>query len=106
MADASAVLVQSSQCNVPTVQTSTTALAANAFRSAWNIQNQATATLYVCLGAGASASQYHFILKGCTSAADGTGGSVGMESGSVYTGLITVYSASTPSYSCLEVGIN
>lgn len=90
--------------NVPTTPTtSTTALADSAGRRiAWNIQNLDTAVLYVCLGAGASSSQYHFVLKAGSGSADGSGGSVGQENGVVYTGVITVASAGTPSYAVYE----
>ena len=83
-------------------QTSDTALVANPARTGFQIQNQGTNTLFVYFGAGASSSVYHFILKGCTGAADGTGGSIAMFSGNVYRGLITVYSSSI-SYSVLEL---
>lgn len=88
--------------NVPTVQTSTTALAANQARIAWSIQNQGTNALFVCLGAGASVSQYHVVLKGSTVAADGTGGSLAMEAGTVYNGLITV-AGTSPSYTVVDI---
>ena len=88
---------------VPTVQTSTTALAANPARIAFMIQNQDNANpLKVCFGAGASTSQYHVVLKAATGAADGTGGSIAQEAGTVYNGVITVFSAGTPSYTVWE----
>ncbi len=93
---------QTTAANVPTIQTSTTALASNPNRIAWNIQNLDTNVLYVCLGAGASATVFHVVLKAGTGSKDGSGGTVGQENGVIYTGLITVYSAGTPSYACLE----
>ncbi len=88
--------------NVPTVQTSSTALAANSNRIAWSIQNQGTNVLYVCLGPGASTSVYHYTLKACTGAADGTGGSLSMEAGTVYNGIITV-AGTSPSYTVADI---
>lgn len=88
--------------NVPTVQTSTTALAANQARLAWSIQNQSTNVLFVCLGLGASNTQYHYTLKACSVAADGTGGSIAMESGTVYNGIITV-AGTSPSYTVADI---
>jgi hypothetical protein len=88
--------------SVPTVQTSTTALASNTARIAFMIQNQDTSALKVCFGPGASSTIYHVVLKGGTGAADGTGGSVAQEAGTVYNGVITVFSAGTPSYTVWE----
>lgn len=88
--------------NVPTVQTSTTALAANQARIAWSIQNQGTSVLYVLLGSGASTTVYHITLKACTVAADGTGGTLSMEAGTVYNGIVTV-AGTTPSYTVTDI---
>jgi len=89
--------------NVPTIQTSTTALADSAGkRIAWNIQNLDTNVLYVCLGTPASATVFHVVLKAGTGSADGSGGTVGQENGVIFTGPIYVYSAGTPSYVVLE----
>lgn len=88
--------------NVPTVQTGATALAANTARIAWSIQNQSTNPLFVLLGAGATTSVYHYTLKGCTATADGTGGSLAMETGTVYNGIITV-AGTSPSYTVADI---
>ena len=93
---------QTTHANTPTIQTSTTALASNPKRIAWNIQNLDTNVLYVLLGTGASATVFHVVLKAGTGSKDGSGGTVGQENGVVYTGPITVYSAGTPSYVILE----
>lgn len=82
-------------------QTSTTALFANPNREYFQIQNQGTNTIFVYFGASASSSVYHFILKGATGAADGTGGSYA-SAGVVYRGLITI-AGTTPSYSIVEL---
>jgi hypothetical protein len=88
------------------VLTSATALAANGGsaggRGGFFIQNQGTNQLYVLLGAGCSSSQYHLILKACSQAADGTGGSFSMMEGMVYRGIVTV-AGTSPSYTVLEV---
>ena len=93
---------QTGSINTPSVATSTTALAANSARQGWSIQNQDTGVLKVCLGGTASSTVYHYVLKGCTGAADGTGGSISQTSGVVFTGKITVFSAGTPSYTVME----
>lgn len=90
---------------VPAVKTSTTALAANPERISFMIQNQDTAALKVCFGPGASATVYHLVLKAGTGAADGTGGSVAQEAGTIYNGVITVFSAGTPSYTVWEQAV-
>lgn len=59
-------------------------------RVGWSIQNQGTNVVQVCLGDGASTSQLHYTLKGCTTTADGTGGSISFFSGAVYSGDVTV----------------
>ena len=96
------IVYPTTAANTPAIMTSTTALAANPNRIAWNIQNLDTNVLYVLLGDGASATVFHVVLKAGTGSKDGSGGTVGQENGVIYTGLITVYSAGTPSYACLE----
>jgi len=68
-----------------------TALAANATRQAFAIQNLATMPLYVKLGSGASSSSFSFVLKAGTAANDGTGG---FFSDSSYIGIVTIAAAS------------
>ena len=93
---------QTQNANTPAIQTTTTALAANPARVSWNIQNLDTSVLYVLLGTGASATVFHVVLKAGSGSKDGTGGTIGQETGVIFTGPITVYSAGTPSYVCLE----
>lgn len=84
-------------------QTATAALAANTSRRGWAIQNASTNTLYVLLGTGtASSTLYHFALKACTGANDGSGGSISQSSGVVYAGVITV-GGTSPSYAVMEL---
>jgi hypothetical protein len=104
MADSRAIICPKSSTNNPTpaVQTSTTALAANANRCAWRIQNLSTNPLFVLLGTGATSSQYHAVLSASVVAADGTGGVWNQSDGIVYTGIITI-AGTSPSYVVLEV---
>lgn len=88
--------------NTPSVLTSATAMAANTARIAWSIQNQGTNPLFVLLGSGATTSVYHAVLKGSTVAADGTGGTYSMESGTVYNGIVTV-AGTSPSYTVTDI---
>ena len=97
-------LVLTKTANTPTVATATTILAENGERAAFMIQNQDNNyPLKICFGGTATSSVYHLILKACTSAADGTGGTVAMEGPVTFTGIITCYSAGTPSYTVLEI---
>lgn len=75
-----------------------TASAANPARKSITIQNQGPNTLYIALGAGASATVYHFSLNGCVTAKDGKGGSVNVDD---YTGIITA-GGTSPSYTVTE----
>jgi hypothetical protein len=82
-------------------QTATTALAANSAREFFMIQNQGTNPLFVRFGASAASNAYHFILKGSTGAADGTGGSFS-SANVVYRGVVTI-AGTEPSYSVVEL---
>lgn len=98
------VVGQTISANTPAVITSAgTALAANKERIGWSIQNLDTDPLFVCLGAGASTSVFHFVLKGGSAPDDGLGGVVSQTSGTVYTGIITV-AGTTPRFVVLEHG--
>lgn len=84
-------------------QSATTALAANALRVGFQIQNQGTNPLFVYFGSSAdSSSKYHFVLKAATGAADGSGGSFSMMGPVVYRGIVTI-AGTSPSYSILEL---
>lgn len=96
------IVYQTIAANTPTIASAATALASNPKRIVWNIQNLGMNALYVLLGTGASTSVFHFVLKAATANDDGTGGSVGMEEGVVYTGIITV-AGTSPRYTVLEV---
>ena len=89
--------------NTPSILTSAgTAIAANTDRRGWEIQNLETNPLFVRLGASASATVFHFVLKGGSGDDDGQGGSVGQSSGAVYTGIITV-AGTTPRFTVTEL---
>lgn len=68
----------------------------------YKIQNQATAALYVKYGAGCSTSDYDIVLKGCTGAADGSGGADVNSDSFCYTGIITVAASGTPSFTAID----
>lgn len=87
--------------NVPTIQSSATALAANSARIGWQIENLGTNTLYVLLGSGATTSVFHHPCKAGTGNDDGSGGSYGQETGVIYTGIITI-AGSSPRYVVTE----
>jgi hypothetical protein len=87
--------------NTPSIASSTTVSVANPKRIAWNIQNLGQNVLYVLLGTGASTSVFHVALKAATANDDGTGGSVGQETGVIYTGVITI-AGTSPRYVFLE----
>lgn len=83
--------------------TGITILAANAARIGFSIQNVGTATAYVRFGASASASVYHYALKGGTGNNDGLGGSITFTAGTIYDGLITFFGTSSAIVTALEM---
>ena len=92
--------------NTPAIVTSAgTALAANPARIAFTIQNLSGANpLFVCLGATASTTVFHVILKAGTSQDDGTGGTLSMEMGAVYNGLVSV-AGTSPRFVVTEMAV-
>lgn len=103
MADTQAIIAPKSIANTPAILTAAgTALAANSARGGWMIQNCGTNPLFVLLGAGASTSVFHAILKGGSAPDDGLGNSWEMTEGTVYTGIITVAETS-PRFVVLEL---
>lgn len=92
---------QTQNANTPAIATGTTALVSNQARVAWNIQNVGTNALYVCLASTCATAGYHVALKAGTANDDGNGGSVGQETGVIYTGPITV-AGTSPRYVTLE----
>lgn len=103
MADSSAILYQhAGPTNTPSISSDTTALAANPARGAWMIQNLGTNALFVRLGASASNTVFHAVLKAGSGNDDGTGGTIAQEAGTIYTGVITV-AGTSPRYTVLEI---
>lgn len=82
--------------------TAITILSANSARIGFAIQNVGTTAASVRFGAGASASVYHFALKGGTGDNDGLGGSIVFSGPTVYNGIITFFGASTAKVVALE----
>lgn len=75
--------------------TAITILVANPARVSFTVQNVGTTAASVRLGAGASASVYHFALKGGSGDNDGLGGSIVFSGPTVYNGIVTFFGAST-----------
>jgi hypothetical protein len=80
-----------------------TLLAANQKRIGFSIQNVGTSAGFVLFGSGASATVYHYAVKGGTGDNDGLGASISFFDGAVYNGIITVFGASTAKFVCLEI---
>jgi hypothetical protein len=90
----------SSTANVPSIATATgTVISANAARKSWAIQNVGTNVLFVRLGASASATVFHFALKGGTVDSDGLGAVI---SNDVWQGIVSVFGTS-PKYTVTEL---
>tara|TARA_R100001463_G_scaffold117127_3_gene172706 strand:+ start:57184 stop:57543 length:360 start_codon:yes stop_codon:yes gene_type:complete len=73
--------------------------AGNPARKSITIQNHGTSTLTIAMGATASATTFHYILKSCSSTYDGTGGTIKIDD---YTGAISAFSASNLKLSYAE----
>lgn len=102
MADTRSIIAQKSTANTPAIVSATTALASNPARGGWQIQNLGQNPLFVLLGSGASTTVFHAILKGGTSNDDGLGASMSQNTGTVYTGIITI-AGTSPRYTVLEL---
>ncbi len=86
-----------------TFKTASAALAASDYRKSFIITNMAVDKLYVNLsGTTPTATACHFVLPGCGSVADGTGGTVSVDG---YVGAVTVTGTGAGgSYSVVEFG--
>lgn len=102
MADVTSIISQVSLSNTPVISSDATALARNPARGAWMIQNLGTNALFVRLGAGASSSVFHVVLKAGTGNDDGTGGSFAQEAGVVYYGEVSI-AGTSPRYVVTEL---
>lgn len=91
-----------SSANTPSIATAATAIAANAARKGWMIQNVGTNPLFVRLGADGSITVFHMILKGGTGDNDGLGASYEQREGVIYTGIITI-AGTSPKYVVTEL---
>ncbi len=96
------VVQQTTATSIPAIIATATALASNPARVGWSIQNLGQNPLFVLLGAGATSSVFHTVLKAGTGNDDGLGGSVSQTSGVVYTGIITI-AGTSPRYTVLEI---
>lgn len=88
--------------NTPSIASAATALAANAARIGWSIQNLGQNALFVRLGTGASSSVFHYVLKAGSANDDGLGGFVSQTDGAVFTGLISI-AGTSPRYTMMEM---
>lgn len=88
---------------IPGTGSSITVLAANPARIGFSIQNVGTTAAYILFGTGASATVYHFALKGGTGNNDGLGGSITFTTGTIYDGVVTMFGASTAIVTILEI---
>lgn len=102
MADRIAIIAPMSFGNTPSIASAATALSANSVRGGWQIQNLGTNPLFVLMGSGASATVFHVVLKGGTGNDDGSGGSYSQNSGTIYTGIVTI-AGTSPRYTVLEL---
>lgn len=102
MADVTAIISQVSLSNTPSIASDGTALAANKARGAWMIQNLGQNALFVRLGAGATTSVFHVVLKGGSANDDGGGGSFAQEMGVVWTGIVSI-AGTSPRYTVTEL---
>ncbi len=105
---ANSSVYNSQNSNVPDIiagdgATGVTILAANPARIGFSIQNVGTTAALVRFASGASATVYHFALKGGSADNDGLGGSISFTAGTVYNGLITMFGASTAKVTVLEI---
>ena len=72
------------------------------FELSVEIQNLGQNPLFIRLGAGASTSLFHAVLKAGTGNDDGLGGSFSMSTGIIYTGIVTI-AGTSPRYTVLEL---
>lgn len=95
------IVYQTQNSNTPSIQTVSTALAANPKRIGFSIQNLGTNPLFICLGNGATSTTFHYVLKGGTAVSDGLGATFTQNDGAVYTGIVTT-AGTAPSYTVFE----
>ena len=93
--------VRTQNATVTPVASATTALASNAARVGFIIQNLGTNPLFVKYGTAASTSDFTVVLKASTVQDDGTGGVISADA-TLYTGIITI-AGTTPRYTVTEL---
>src|SRR5438093_1306465 len=101
MADASAITAHIGTSNTPSIASAATAIAANAARAAWSIQNLGQNPLFVRFADSASSTVFHIVLKAGSGNDDGSGGFISQAEGVVYTGIITI-AGTSPRYTAWE----
>lgn len=104
-----AIVVEQTQAvnSTPTLVAGTgasaTVLIANPVRTGFSIQNVGTTAMLICFGSTTSATVLHYSLKGGTVNNDGLGGSISFTMGTIYTGIITCFGASTAILAVMEL---
>jgi len=94
--------VRTKNATVTPIASATTALASNPARVGFIIQNLGTNPLFVLMGAGASTSVFHKILKGSGVQDDGSGASLDFNGNTVYNGVISI-AGTSPRYTIYEI---
>jgi len=96
-------IIQVKRTNLPSIMSAAVALAANAGRIGWSIQNQGTNHLRVLMHntESASATVFHKVLAAGTVNDNGTGGAYSEMSGDVWQGRVTV-DGTAPRYTVIE----
>ena len=85
--------------NTPAIASAATALAANANRVRWSIQNLGTNALYIRYGASASTTVFHVALKAGAVNDDGQGGYLVDDA---WKGVVTI-AGTSPRYTVTEL---
>lgn len=94
--------VRTKNATVTPIASAATALASNAARVGFMLQNLGTNPLFVKYGTGASASDFSVVLKASTVQDDGTGGVLSSADTAVFTGEISI-AGTTPRYAVTEL---
>lgn len=97
MADINTLIAKATVSSAPTIASAAIALPANTNRGGFIIQNLGANPLFVRFGAGASTTEFSFILRASSLADDGTGGIFTTNQGTVWTGIISI-AGTTPRY--------
>lgn len=101
MADTQNIIAPLGSANTPAISNSATALLGNTARGGWSIQNLGQNPLFIRFGSGASSTVFHVVLKAGSANDDGLGGFIAQNTGTVYTGIITI-AGTSPRYTVWE----